>query len=174
MVRTPTIYLQKVNRFGFIGCRVRHVQPSEISRWIFIDMNIYKAIWHFRRRCFLLGFFGGVASFYSINCSLCRFPSVRQPNLLGRLTNLTFTFGIRGRRHIPGRRIFVCHINNVLPAQSVAQITGWLSRGGQPFSHFWWGSVQTILSVAWANNEKHERHMPANTVAHFDRHPHPS
>lgn len=54
-------------------------------------MNIYKAIWHFGRRCFLLG--GAI-----INCSLCRSPPSRCLTFLSRLNNLTFTFGIwRGR-----------------------------------------------------------------------------
>lgn len=111
-VPTPTIYLRKVNRIGFIGFCIQDKQPMEITRWIFIDMNIYKAIWHFGRRCFLLSF---VASFYSINCSLCAPPHI-PPNLWDRLTNLTFTFPILwvGLLHIPGSPLFVCHVNNVL------------------------------------------------------------
>lgn len=68
-------------------------------------MNIYKAIWHFGRQCFLLG---AVTSF-PINCSLCCFPSVSEFNLFSRLNNLTFQNSARSL-HIWGLPLFVRRI----------------------------------------------------------------
>lgn len=59
---------------------LQRIRPEE---WIFIQMNIYKAIWHFGRRCFLLG---GA----TINCALCRSPP-SWSDLWSRLNNWTFT-----------------------------------------------------------------------------------